>query len=176
MNNPEYILTDELETIVTAVKTALGISVLNYQYGYLPELNETLKQMEGDPAKFAGKFPLVWLAEPYEIARNTTGIYGIANPDIFIFMATDKTYKAKDRMNNVYKPVLYPVYRELLNQIVLSPVFQHPLVSDIKHTVRKGYYWDEQRQVFNDAVDCLKISGLSLRINDKQNCTFFTNM
>lgn len=182
MNDPEYILTDEMATIVTAVKAGLqlkntqaglpaGWPVLNYQYGYLEELNTTLKQMEKDPDAFDKKLPLVWLAEPYDVTRNEDGIYGTADLEIFIFTGTDKNYKARDRMANTFGPILYPVYRELLNQIAISTVFNHTTVESIKHKVRKGYYWDEQNKVFNDAVDCLKISGTGIRIHNKQECT-----
>lgn len=174
MNNPEYILTDEMETIVAAVKAKLGLSVLNYQYGYIEELNETLKQYEADPSKFDKKFPLVWLAEPFDTTRGEQGIYGTADPDIFIINKTEKTWKAKDRMDNNYKTVLYPIYRELLNQIVSSVVFNHLLIATIKHKVTKGYYWGEgQKAVLNDAVDCLKIGSTRLRICDNPNCTTF---
>lgn len=172
MNNPEYILTDEMETIVASVKTALGLSVLNYQYGYIEELNETLKQMEADPQKFNLKFPLVWLAEPFDTVRGDKEVYGEANPDIFIINTTTKTWKAKERMEYNYKPILYPIYRNMLIQFVLSTVFNNVSVDAIPHKVTKGYYWGEaQKTVLNDAVDCLKISGLKLRIHNKQDCT-----
>lgn len=171
MNNPEYILTDELETIVTVVKIGLSLSALNYQYGTVEELNETLQQLENDRDMYEGKFPLVWLPEPYTTDRGIVGIYGEANTDLFIINATEKTWKAPDRMTNNYKTVILPVYRRLLAEIVLSPVFDNNSVDTLKHSVTKGYYWDEQKKIFNDAVDCLKISGLKLRINDKQDCT-----
>lgn len=176
MNNPEYILTDEMATIVAAVKAELGIPVLNYQYGYVEELNQTLKQWEEAPTKFALKFPLVWLAEPYNTLRGEVGIYGSAEPSLYIINSTTKEWKAEDRMTNNYKPILYPIYREILNQVVKSPVFDHVLVESIGHTVTKGYYWGENQQsVLNDAVDCLKVGGLKLRISDNANCSILSN-
>lgn len=180
-NDPEYILTEEMATVALAVQAALqaknvaagnpaGWPVLNYQYGHVEELNETLKQYEKDPARYNLKFPLIWLAEPYEISIGEDGIYGIADPDIFIFNGTEKTWKAADRMTNNYTPILLPIYRELKKQIVISTVFNHTTVESIRHRVRKGYYWDEQQKIFNDAVDCLKISGTALRIHNKY-CT-----
>lgn len=172
MNDPEYILTDELETIVAAVKTALGLSVLDYQYGFIEELNETLKQMDANPTGSVSKFPLVYLAEPFTTDHGEVGIYGSVDADIFIINTTTKDWKAKERMTNNYKPILYPIRRELLNQIALSPVFENANVENIKHKTTKGYYWGEaQKSVLNDAVDCLKLSGVKLRIHDKQNCT-----
>jgi len=172
MNNPEYILTDEMATIVAAVNTALGLPVLNYQFGYVEELNETLNQMEQNPAGFDDKFPLVWLAEPFIIKRGIAGIFGRTNPDIFIINSTDKTWKATERMEQNYKTVLLPIYRVLLNQIVLSVVFDTPTIDSLPHTLTKGYYWGEaQETVLNDSVDCLKVGSIELLIHNKQDCT-----
>lgn len=176
MNNPEYILTDEMETIVAATKTALNdpegtFPVLNYQFGYIEELNETLKQMEGNPNQFDKKFPLIWLAEPFTIKRGITGIFGTAEVDLFIINTTNTTWKARERMDNNYKPVLLPIYRELLYQLILSVVFDIQSIDKLPHTLTKGYYWGENQQtVLNDSVDCLKIGRLFLPIHNKQEC------
>ena len=177
MNSPQYILTDEMEAAVLTAKTALGFSVLNYQYGYVEELNETLKQYEADPAKYDKKFPLVWLAEPFTTEHGIEGIYGISTIDIFIINKTEKTYKAKERMENNYKPILYPIANELLKQFTVNPVFSHISVAKIQYRTTKGYYWGEgQQAILNDTVDCLKLGSLRLRINDNQNCTILTNI
>jgi len=176
MDKPQYILTDEMATIVEAVKTALELSELNYQYGFVNELNETLKQYETDPTKFYKKFPLVWVEEPYDTVRGNAAWYGTVNPNIYIINSTDKTWKASERMENNYKPVLLPIYMELLEQIVISPVFSEQAAELIEHKVTNGYYWGEdQKSVLNDAVDCIKIGSLKLRINKKTNCTPFKN-
>lgn len=165
-----------MATIVTAVKTSLNLPVLNYQYGYIEELNETLKQMESDSNLYNQKLPLVWLAEPYDEDQGSDpAVYATANPDVFIFCKTDKTWKARDRMANSYKPVLYPIMTDLLNQIAGSEVFEQTIVENIKRKVRKGYYWDDQQRVFNDAVDCLRISFPALKISHKENCTILSS-
>lgn len=180
MNKPEYIFTDEMAIVVEAARVQLNTEepglwpVLNYQYGYVEELNETLKQFEDDPSKFDKKFPLVWVAEPFVTTRGDASIFGVVEPDIFIIHTTDKNWKAAERMTNNYKPVLFPIYRQLLTEIVKSVVFSHQSPEAIPHKVTKGYYWGEaQKTVLNDAVDCLKISALKLRINHNHNCTPF---
>lgn len=176
MNNPEYILTDEMVTVAAAVKAALALPVLNFQYGFIDELNETLIQMEKDPAQYAGKFPLIWLEEPFTINRDKSLFFGSANVNLYVINSTTKTWKAAERMENNYKPILYPIYRELLKQICLSDAFAEVADSNLKHTVMKGYYWGEaQRSVLNDAVDCLKIGSLELLINTNTNCVGFKN-
>jgi hypothetical protein len=171
MNNPEYILTDEMEAIIAAVKKALDLSVLNYQYGYVEELNETLKQWEEAPDKYTGKFPLVWLAEPFTITRGDYRKYGTADVDLFVINTTDKTWKAAERMANNYNNILFPIYREILKQVSIRPAFSHNTENKMSHRLVKGYYWSEAKQsVLNDIVDCLKISGLRLEISHNKNC------
>lgn len=177
MTTDQYILTDELETVVAAVKAALGLSVLNYQYGEVEELNETLKQWEADPAKFNLKFPLVWVAEPYKISHKEVGIYGIAEVNIFVINQTKKDWKAKEREDNNFKPVIRPIYKELMNQICLSTSFDHPFFKWPDHDEWKRSYLGENRQsTLNDVVDAMKISGMKIRIHEKQSCSPFTNM
>lgn len=177
MTDTQYILTDELEPVVAAVKAALGLSVLNYQYGEVEELNETLKQWEADPVKYHLKFPLVWVAEPYQITIGEAGIYGTAEVNLFVINATQKTWKAKERMENNFKPVILPIYRELLKQIGMNVAFDHPFGRVPEHKTINRYYLGENRQsTLNDVVDAMKISGMKLRISEKQNCSPFTNM
>lgn len=177
MNNPEYILTDEMATIVAAVKTVLGLSVLNYEYDYIEKLNERLKAMEADPAQYDKKMPLVWLAEPFTINRGVPGYFGKTKLDIFIFNSTDPTISASKRMEDNYKPVLLPIYRELLKQIGLSVVFSTGSAEAIPHSLTKGYYWDDGKgkSVLNDTVDCLKMGSVDLMINDKEECVPISN-
>lgn len=178
MNNPEYILVDEMGVIVEAVRTALALPVLNYQYGYITELNQTLADMNSDPINRSQKFPLVWLMQPYTIIRGESGYFGKLNNGRFIIIQESlDSMKANERMTANYKPVIYPIYREILKQIANSTVFIDYLVENIVHQVTDRYYWGEaQQSVFNDIVDAMDISGLQLKISDNPNCTTFSNL
>lgn len=178
MNSPEYILTDEMELIVESARAALDLPSLNYQYGYIEELNITLQEYEQDRQKFDVKFPLVWLAEPYTMdCGGDTSIYGSANIDLFLIASTDINWKAAERMANNYKPLLHPLANEILRQLSISEVFNHQVVEQIKRKITKGYYWGTgQQAVLNDSVDCLKLSITPLRVNNKDNCTILTNL
>jgi len=167
LNKPEYILVDELATIVAAVKTALGLSVLNYQYGYVTELNETLNEFNETLEYRALKFPLVWVSQPFDIKRGNINYYGEVSLDVFIFNRTDQALKAVDRMANNFKPVIYPIYRELIRQIVLSPVFMNSSDTDMPHSITDRYYWDGINKAMTDIVDWRYIKFKELLINNK---------
>jgi hypothetical protein len=174
MNQPEYIFVDEFKAIVLAVKTALNLNFLNYQYGYVREFNETMESWGKSSVDHVKKFPCVYLLQPFTYERGIVGFYGRFN-NIRLFIITseaNKTKKAEERMTTNFKPVIYPIYRELLNQIDLSIAFSTQGVQRIKHNVTDRYYWgDSQQQFLNDAVDCMEINGMQLDMYDNQNCT-----
>lgn len=170
MNNPEYILTDEMRTIVAAVKTALALTVLNYQHGYVRELDETLKQWEADPASFDKKYPLVYLFEPFTETRSTYAYWSdVKDMKLFILYGTAQTLKADERMTDVFKTILLPIYRELIKQIDKSKVFVNQ--KTVFHNKTNLYYWGENQQsVLTDPVDCIEISSLQLKVKNNPNC------
>lgn len=182
MNNPEYILVDVFGTkdnkdqltggVLHQVKVALNLSVLNYQYGYITELNETLAQWNKNPDFAPLKFPLVWLAQPFTINRTNDGYYGsVEDLRIFIIYGTTKDLKAYQRMDQNFKTVIYPIYRELVNQLENHPAIVRELAGR-KHKFTDRYYWGEQQQsVLNDVVDCSEIRNLQLKIHNNQNCS-----
>jgi hypothetical protein len=173
MNNPEYILVDVFAEIVQAVRDTLQLDELNYQYGYVTELNQTLQQW-GQTPDFAGKrYPLVWLTQPFDIKKGLQNHYGEVNDlRLFIIVSSSANMKASERMATNYKPVIYPIYRELLRQIDFHIAFDTISPDTIPHKTTDRYFWGEQQQsVLTDPIDCTIISGLTLKINNNENCT-----
>lgn len=179
MNEPEYIIVDEIREVVASTSVALTANdaatfpnPINYQHGYITELNETLRQWESDPNKYNLKFPLVWLAKPFTVKRGEANFYGSLNGvKLFIITSSDKNYKDSERESNSYNPILRPIYRELIKQFMLSTVFDMGKMGEPLHSVTDRPYWGESQQsVLNDIVDVLEISGLDLKINDNNNC------
>jgi hypothetical protein len=180
LNNPEYILTDEFGIkdangeltggVLFKVKQALNLTVLNYQYGDVEELNQTLIQYNQTPDFAAKKFPLVWLMQPFTILRGEKGFYGsVDGLKIFIINSSVQAWKAPERMANNFKPVIYPIYRELMKQLDRHKAFESSYHR--KHKFTDRYYWGEaQQSVLNDVVDCSEISNIELKIKDNPNC------
>lgn len=173
MNKPEYIVVDEIGTVVEAVKTSLELDVLNYQYGYVEELNETLQQWSKNPDFAVLKFPLVWAMQPFTIVRGEQGIYGsVEGLRVFIINSSEKTQKAAQRMEDNFKEVIYPIYREFMEQLNVSVAFVDS--PNRRHRFTDRYWWGEAQQaVLNDVVDCSEISQLELKIHNNQNCQTF---
>ena len=179
MNNPEYILTDVFAEIVASVKAALGIDVLNYQFGYIASLNETLQQWNKVQDFQKLKFPCLWLQQPFTIVRSQDPrTYGrTQNLKVFIMTTSNIAQKPEQHMNEVFKPILYPIYRELLNQINHHPAFSVQSGLQIPHVKTDRYWWGEaQQNEIADVVDVIEIADLQLMINHNPNCSTFSNL
>lgn len=171
MNNPEYILVDEFAAIASAVKAALGLPVLNYQFGYVKVLNQTLAKWSQTIENAVNKYPLIWLAQPFTVNRDLFAWYGtIPVLKIFIIEKSDSNLTNEQRMDLKFRPVIYPIYRQLLKQLDLSPVFDTGKnVMSVETTDR--FFWGENQQtVLDDIVDCMEVSLQGLKINNNQNC------
>jgi len=165
MNQPPHFLVDVFEDIVSRTKTALALPVLGYHYGHVRELNETLMQYAESPLHFNQRFPLVWLVQPLLISRGEIGNYGTARGlRLFIIHGSEINYKAKDRMTNVFKPILYPIYGELIKQADNTPAIHFTQ----NHKVVDRYFWgQEQQSVLNDVIDCMELYDVELKIKNK---------
>jgi hypothetical protein len=164
---------DELKCgILFEVKTKLGLSSLNYQYGYSRELNETLKQYASNDDFSVKKFPLVWLQQPFTIVKDLTGaVHGtILSLRLFICTGTEVNLKSTERMSKIFKPILYPIYYELMTQIDLSTGFHSTSADQINHTIIDRYFWAEDEEIIGDKVDCLVLDIQNLVIAKKY-CT-----
>ncbi len=161
---------DELSSgIFYEVKNELALPNLNYQYGYTRELNETLKQYAENDEFMFKKFPLVWLQQPFTIIKDVTAItYGtIEFLRLFICVGTDVNYKAKDRMAKSFKPIIYPIYGSIMNQIDLSRTFVTQSADQIAHTISDRYFWGPDEAIFGDKIDCSVITLSGLVVSNK---------
>lgn len=169
MNNPPYIVVDEMGAVVAAVKTSLSLPNLNYQYGYVNELKETLKKMGTTATYEAKKFPLVYLVQPFSITGGDINFYGKVSLELFIINKTVQDKKAVQRMTDNFKPIINPIKRELIEQISRSVAFMDTDDSAISYKETDMYYWgeDQQAKMINDVFDCKFINGLNLTIRHK---------
>lgn len=178
MNNPEYILVDEIGAVVSATSAYLNAAgvlagPINYQYGYVTELKETLQQYSKVTAFANLKFPLVWLVQPYTIQKGVPGYFGKTSLRVFIIQETEATLKATERMNQTFKPVIYPIYREFIKKLeATTNIFTGDEYTGFSHNVTDRYYWGkEQKDILFDVFDCMEINNLKIRISDNQNCS-----
>lgn len=141
---------------------------INYQYGYISELRNTLEQYSKSTDFMIKKFPLVWVRQPFTLTVNDPqGLYAsVDNLIILIVNESTKDRTAVRRMDENFKPIIDPIYRELLNQLNLHPAISfEPLRT---HKTTDLYFWNSTE--FVDVIDCKEVSELKLAINNNPNC------
>lgn len=188
MTNPVYIV-DVIGTVVSNVQDDVLstiqaneaavledgtlIQAIDYQYGHVEELIETLSQKDkGDITDQQSKYPLIWLVQDFTEDRGKQpGIYAELSLSIIIAHQTVNTYKSTDRYTNVFKPVLYPIYYSLIQQLNRSPFVNQGNEDLIPHRKIDRLYWGAKQlsNKLNDYCDAIEITNLNLKI-DYQAC------
>lgn len=170
---------DVLEPIVAKVSEKLlpklkvfdkNITAVHYDYGHPLEIIETLSQKSGPDLYIYQKYPLVALFLDADLRRGRKpGVYGEYTLHMAIIRGTDPNYKAKQRDDYNFKPVLMPIYLEFMKQIQYSGLFLSG--GQISHDPINRYYWGKQGlygndgNIFNDHVDCIEIKNLKLELS-----------
>lgn len=171
---------DDLRDIVAKVNTIVlpklqavrpEIEQVSYSFGTIDELNENLIQQGKTEDGKLIKYPLVFLLVDIKEPVGNVGDFADLKLRLAIINQTSKTFKARQRLDNNFKPIIMPIYFELLNQISLAgDIFIGASTPDnIKHTAIRRYYWGRESSGGNtankltDYVDGLEIDNLELR-------------
>jgi len=156
--------------IVTDLNTRL-VTEYNFLYGPSSEIVETLKDMSKSASQSAIKYPLIALLTDIPEVRGDPAFYAEINASMIIATITRQTYRAAERYSEILVPVLYPIYSEFLNQIILSRYFKVEDVSLIPHTKTDRLNWGHS-QLFNDGqggvdfIDAIELQNLNLKIKN----------
>lgn len=177
--NPDKTL---LEFIQANEKEALGnetdslIQTIDYQHGHKKELIETLFQMDKSEEERELKYPLVYLVQDFAEERGkNASTYAEVSLNVIIAHHTNNQYKISDREEKVFKPVLYPIYDEFLNQLAKHSQIHDAHPTMIPHRKTDRSYWGRisvggnDQNKLNDYLDAIEIENLKLKILFK-NC------
>lgn len=172
MNQPPYIIEEEIGAAVEATRVSLALDNLNYIFGYFNEVNQTIEQNSKvvDLAKLI--YPCVILKLNFTLDHSQWGWFGFTRGlDIIIMTDTKVDYIAKQRLDINFKPTLIPIELELLKQIGKRKAFDNHWPDRMKYQSISGYFWgNEQKAVLTDTVDSKIIRGLELKVNNNPNC------
>lgn len=169
------VTTEVLSTIQANETAALGttlIETIDYQYGHVKELIQTLQQMDKDAAGRFQKYPCVYLVQDFTEKKGAeVGIYAQTSLSIILMHSTVQSYKITDRYAKVFKPVLYPIYVSLLKQLSYHDLIMQGDDEAIVHDKTDRSYWgtSANKNSLTDFVDAIEINNLSLNISF-QNC------
>lgn len=190
MTRPVYIVdiigeavasfTPTLLPILIANETAANgeslITTIDYQYGHKMELIQTLAQMDKNELAREAKYPLVYLVQDFIESRGRIpGVYAETALNIIIAHQTSNVYKIGERMEKVFKPVIYPIYYALLDALADHIQINEYSEDIIIHEKIDRSFWGTSsvsgniENSLNDYVDAIEINKLQLKFLYK-NC------
>ena len=159
------ITVDIFTNIVSKVSNEIGTDI-DFNYGTITEIQQYISQLTN--AGYSDKkYPAIWLMMPFVESNGTIGLTEL-NLKFYIVTLTDKSYFAKDRYENVYKPVLIPIFDEFITQIVKSGYFNTSTTEDLSFD--RSDRIDVGREIAigaTDSVDCIELSNFILQKKKK---------
>jgi hypothetical protein len=138
----------------------------------IKKLAETLMRKDGKTENFKyQKYPFIALIYDINENRNVQQDYAIATFRFIIGMYTDKNYNSEERIENVFKTRLYPIYQDFLNEIITSGYFDIEN-NIIPHVKTDRLYWgltpSTAAKQLGDFVDAIEITNMTLKVLEKQ--------
>lgn len=147
-----------------------------YHHGAPEEVTNVIQSInENNDLKEGFKnYPFVWLEEDFDEDHSNNGYDYIAlDLKIVIVMKTLGTYEAGERMENIFKPVLLPIYEALMAEIRRSGEFTMGK-GKAKHVKRNHMFYgsdqnpDGSKNKFKDYTDAVEIKNMDLKVNKKK--------
>lgn len=152
---------------------AIPITVYS-QTAHLVEVLQNLQQLDENQLS-AKKWPLVILLcdipETMGGRDSSKGQYQYANLNIIIATSTLSTFKQPERLEKNFKPVLYPIYYELIDAIYRSKYTSFYNKGEITHSKTDRYFWGKEDiygnkgNKANDFIDAIEIKNLRVKFS-----------
>ena len=161
------VIPDIFQSVVTSTEAAWGEDV-HFLHGHLLEITNIVKQLAKD-ADVTKRYPLIALK--HDIKQSRLPYKGIEfDCTLFIITLSRPEYTAEQRIETIFKPILYPLKDEFIRQIARSGYFEEQSVEQVeeKMTWYDRLFWGSSTvmgntaNIFGDWVDCIEIefSGL----------------
>lgn len=167
---------DDIGKIVQSLRTGLFTTYSEaapgpyFMYGHRQEIAARLNTKDQSKSKKTQKYPLFALRTDFPEYIDK-GVWH-ATLNIAIVTYTTATLNAEERMAQVFKPVLYPLYQRFLNQFQKSGLFFWPVANEMKFPVHTK--WDRSfygtpatteanvKNIFTDPLDGIELVDLKL--------------
>lgn len=155
------VISDKFKTVVTATGTALGKSVF-FHHGHILEISNTIIQMSTDPDTDK-RFPFIALER--DIKNEKHVINGTEfEATIYLIELSDPNYTAEERLINIFKTSLTPLFDKFVLQIAKSRLFREQTIEEVNENSSfiEHYFWGRaqvmgnEANIFGDWVDCIE--------------------
>ena len=140
-----------------------------YMYGHRLEIANRLKEKDQDATNKYKKYPLIALRMDFPEAMGVKGSFEVTL-NIAILAYTDKKYNAEQRVANVVKPILIPLYDRFITCLRQSGIFTFTTSNMLypQHTRIIRPFWGidaserNEKYIFDDPLDAIEIVNLKL--------------
>jgi hypothetical protein len=143
-------------------------SIPYYIYGTRMEIMKRLTEMDKDEVRMFKKYPLIALGMDIP-ERVVDGVLEF-NLNIAFLNLTDKNYPVKDRYTNIFKPILYPMYKQFKEQFSNVGLFMWSGDQESPpHQKFDRPYWGTQgisgntANILNDPLDAIELVNFTFR-------------
>lgn len=174
-------ISDAFKVVVAATEAAI-IADTSLDWGTVPkkvyfmqgpilEITNVLQSYTNSPDYKNKKYPLVILIRDFK-EQDELQLHGIGSsfkPQLLIITLTNPTYRSDQREENNFKPILRPIYAELLNQLSKSKLFGMPRIKDMKPVRCEHFFYgtsQNNKNIFNDFIDAIEIESIALNIKN----------
>lgn len=175
-------LPDIIEGVVARVNTVFSTRVVDpfnvyFDYGLQNDVTKNIYTKQ-TAAPLVGTFPLVWLVMNFREERDSEEVFSDDSVDLILAMPTEANYTMRDRTDISFKPRLFPIYLETIEQLKAEPLLRLP--DGLKHTKIDLPYWGGgesagAKNLFKNFIDAVQIKNLRLTKEHIQNCKPFSN-
>lgn len=160
-----------IEDVMSAIVAEIhynGADVF-FDYGNYVEIANKLSEKNRNNTKY----PLFALIEDItETESNEDDVYKIYDFTMIIAYHTLQNYSTQQRLTNIFKLILQPLYRNLLDEMLSSTYFK--ITRDyIEHTKTNRYFLGSEtpnQNKFNDFVDAIEINFRNVKLLKQSNC------
>lgn len=159
------------EIIADVVSNITWDSTLYFDFGNYIELSNKLNKKNRNNQKYP-LFALVLDVTEREVEQ--WGVYKAYDFNLIIAYNTNQNYTSQQRRDNIFKLILQPLYRKLIDEIKLNRSRYFLIENDfIDHTKYDRYFLGtetENQNRFNDFVDAIEIEFRNIKITNKTIC------
>lgn len=114
-------------------------------------------------------FPLIYLKQDFKETSNPEDETTNVSLSIYIITPTEIHIKASERLDTTFRPILYPIYEQLLNALKEARTIQNEYGKAWhSHSKWDRLFWGTQQLEGNRPLDVIEIENLELKIINKR--------
>lgn len=161
------VLYDIFEEIVKDTACIYGKDIYYYAGDPL-EINNKLGSKDFGGYK---TYPAIFFFLSIDENQDNASYWGLIDPIFSIVEKTETTYKTEDRIEKVFKPVIYPIYSAFMEALRRSPIV-HPggNINHFTRVKRDNYFYGSEnntkKKLFGDKLDATTLSFSNVKISN----------